>query len=608
MQDVGVGDHDDALRGSQPENAAETGELIATGLTVDLADGRRLLAGVDLVLEPGKLTAIVGPSGSGKSTLLNALSGIRPASSGVVLYNGQDLYRSFAELRHRIGHVPQDEVLHLNLPLRRALTYTAALRFGADADATERNARVTEVLDELGLTERSDITIDRLFGGQQQRASVGLELLTRPSMLFLDEPTSGLDPGYERSVTRLFRELSDGGRTVVVVTHAVASLDLCDSVVFLAPGGKLAYVGEPQGALAWFAAADYPEVFLELEANGDAWAERFAGSDAWRQNVEQPLAAHQTELAALPADAGAAPRTQPSGAGRQVRTLTRRTADVLVSNKGQFRLLTLQAPVIAVLLLVAVGFGNLSSDDPGNRPRIVLAVLMLGAVTMGLVNSCREIVRELPVYRRERTVGLSLRAYIASKFVVLGALGLLQSVVLVAIVISAQDGPEKSVVFGPPILELGLIVFLTALASVALGLAVSAWVATDAAALVLIPVLLIAQLVLSDSIIAIEAKPGLAQLAWVAPSYWGFRGQAASTHMVDIELVCLLRSRVESAGSASQQELFASLFGEAPCRSTWRPTTANVLAAGASLLGLTGAYAGVAAIGLRRRDPRRSRR
>jgi len=89
MQDVGVGDHDDALRGSQPENAAETGELIATGLTVDLADGRRLLAGVDLVLEPGKLTAIVGPSGSGKSTLLNALSGIRPASSGVVLYKAR---------------------------------------------------------------------------------------------------------------------------------------------------------------------------------------------------------------------------------------------------------------------------------------------------------------------------------------------------------------------------------------------------------------------------------------------------------------------------------------------------------------------------------------
>jgi len=359
--------------------------------------------------------------------------------------------------------------------------------------------------------------------------------------------------------------------------------------------------------LAWFAAADYPEVFLELEANGDAWAERFAGSDAGRQNVEQPLAAHHTELAALPADAGAAPRTQPSGAGRQVRTLTRRTADVLVSNKGQFRLLALQAPIIAVLLLV-VGFGNLATDGAGHRPRIVLAVLMLGAVTMGLVNSCREIVRELPVYRRERTVGLSLGAYLTSKFVVLGALGLLQSVVLVAIVVSAQDGPEKSVVFGPPILELGLIVFLTALASVALGLAVSAWVATDAAALVLIPVLLIAQLVLSDSIIAIEDKPGLAQLAWVAPSYWGFRGQAASTHMVDIELVCLLRSRVESAGSASQQELFASLFGEAPCRSTWRPTTANVLGAGASLLGLTGAYAGVAAIGLRRRDPRRSRR
>jgi len=180
--------------------------------------------------------------------------------------------------------------------------------------------------------------------------------------------------------------------------------------------------------------------------------------------------------------------------------------------------------------------------------------------------------------------------------------------VLVVVVVSAQSGPEVSVVISPPILELGLIVFLTALASVAMGLAVSAWVSTDAAALVLIPVLLIGQLVLSDSIIPIDDKPGLAQLARVSPSYWGFRAEAASTHMLDHELICRIRARLDERGNEAEMASFESLFGQAPCRDSWQPTTANVLGAGGALVGLTVLYAAVAAIGLRRRDPRRRRR
>jgi ABC-type multidrug transport system ATPase subunit len=571
----------------------EPGELVARGLVVELPNGRRLLESVDLHLGTSRLTAIVGPSGSGKSTLLNALAGIRPASAGVVEYDGRDLYGCFDRLRHRIGHVPQDEVLHLQLPLGRALNYTARLR-----NATSE--RVDEVLDELGLTERAGVTIARLSGGQQQRASVGLELLTRPTMLFLDEPTAGLDPGYERSVMRSLRELADGGRTVLVVTHAVASLDICDTVVFLAPGGKLAYVGPPAEALGWFGAADYPDVFIELEQRGDEWSVRWLASDLWAANPARPLS--DTGVGPSDGEDLEEPRRR---RGRQLVTLSRRTADVLMSTKGHFRLLLLQAPVIAVLLLVAVGFDNLASEGPGRRPRIVLAVLMLGAVTMGLVNACREIVRELAVYRRERTVGLSLAAYLGSKFVVLGALAFVQTLVLVAVVVSAQDGPEQSVLISPPMLELGLIVFLTALASVAMGLAVSAWVSTDAAALVLIPVLLIGQLVLSDSIIPVEDKPGLGQLAWASPSYWGFRAEASSTHMLEHETICQLRALVDERGNAAEQAGFESLFGQAPCRGGWQPTKRNVAGAGAALAGLIVGFAAIAAVGLRRRDPRR---
>src|SRR6185369_10929831 len=160
------------------------------------------------------------------STLLGALTGQRPADAGEVRYDGRDLYASYDELRQRIGLVPQDDILHPQLTVRRALRFAAELRFPADTSAAERHARVEEVLDELGLIDQATQRISTLSGGQRKRTSVALELLTRPSLLFLDEPTSGLDPGMDKSVMRTLRGLADDGRTVVVVTHNVANLDV----------------------------------------------------------------------------------------------------------------------------------------------------------------------------------------------------------------------------------------------------------------------------------------------------------------------------------------------------------------------------------------------
>ncbi|BCI86539.1 hypothetical protein NIIDMKKI_17450 [Mycobacterium kansasii] len=102
--------------------------------------------------------------------------------------------------------------------------------------AAERNQRIQEVLTELGLSTQADQRIDSLSGGQRKRTSVALELLTKPSLLFLDEPTSGLDPGYEKSVMQTLRSLADDGRSVVVVTHNIAHLNMCDRLLILAPG------------------------------------------------------------------------------------------------------------------------------------------------------------------------------------------------------------------------------------------------------------------------------------------------------------------------------------------------------------------------------------
>ena len=107
-----------------------------------------------------------------------------------------------------------------------------------------------------------------------------MELLTRPSLLFLDEPTSGLDPGLDKSVMQTLRGLADGGRTVIVITHAVANLGLCDRVLLLAPGGTVAYFGPPDGLLPYFGMRDYSDVFEAVTADPPGVTARFTAATA----------------------------------------------------------------------------------------------------------------------------------------------------------------------------------------------------------------------------------------------------------------------------------------------------------------------------------------
>ena len=111
-----------------------------------------LLDDVSFPLGERCLLGVIGPSGAGKSTLLGALTGMRPATAGSVLYDGRDLYANYAELRHRIGLVPQENILHTQLSAHRALGYAAELRFPSDTSPAERTRRIGEVLGELSLS------------------------------------------------------------------------------------------------------------------------------------------------------------------------------------------------------------------------------------------------------------------------------------------------------------------------------------------------------------------------------------------------------------------------------------------------------------------------
>lgn len=516
------------------EEYVDTGGLSfeAIGLSVPVANNRLLLDEVSFSLGECAFMAVVGPSGAGKSTFLNALTGFKPSPIGSVLYGGRDLYASYEDLRQRIGYVPQDDILHPQLQVQQALEYAAELRFPPDVSAGERKQRVVEVMAELGLSERAKLPIHKLSGGQRKRVSIALELLTKPSLLFLDEPTSGLDPGMEKSIMHLLRDLANGGRTVLVVTHSLQSLDVCDRVMFLAPGGKTAFFGPPKEALRYFGKSDFADVFASLENERHAdWKAMFQNHPAYEEYVRKPLAAREIERSHRQPEALPPPKSH--SWFQQFSTLTRRYVAIIASDRRNLALLLLQAPVLGIIILAAMKSDQFNPDliTVHDQVRLVILILVMSVTWMGASNAIREIVKEAPIYRRERSIGMSVSAYIASKVVVLGILTLAQALILTIIATARQNGPPDGAILSFfPLGELFIGVALTGLAAMALGLLLSAAVNTSDKGVTLLPMVLIPQLVLSG-VIQIADKPVLAQLSYLTGAQWGF---AAVGSTVDI--------------------------------------------------------------------------
>ncbi|MFI1715283.1 FHA domain-containing protein [Streptomyces litmocidini] len=536
---VGIGRSAFCLIGGQLVEFTDTGEvsLDVRSLAVTVDHGRKtLLDEVSFPVGEKCLLAVVGPSGAGKSTLLNALTGQRPADRGTVLYDGRDLYRDYAELRQRIGLVPQDDILHLQLTVRRALGYAAELRFPEDTVAAERQARVDEVIRELGLVERADQPIHSLSGGQRKRVSVALELLTKPSLLFLDEPTSGLDPGMDRSVMHMLRGLADDGRTVVVVTHSVLSLDVCDRLLVLAPGGRVAYYGPPGDTLGFFGFEQWPEAFEAFENDRDRdWAGQYRASRFHRRYIADATAGPdvpgRASGSSVPASAGGAVAGEPAPPpkaqswGSQLRTLVRRYAAALSADRT-FLAIMIALPFVMGAMARALSEGSLNPESTLN----VLLILCVGGVLTGSANAVRELVKERSIYRRERAVGLSRSAYLASKVVVLGLITVVQAVVLtlVALIGVPLNVPGGKGVLMPPLVEITLAVALLSFTAMMLGLLVSALVRKEEVTMPLLVLIAIVQVVFCGALLKVRGTPVLEQLAWLVPSRWAFAAMGAT--------------------------------------------------------------------------------
>jgi ABC-type multidrug transport system ATPase subunit/pSer/pThr/pTyr-binding forkhead associated (FHA) protein len=513
----------------------------ALDLRVTVGDGGKqkvLLEGISFPLPERSMMAVIGPAGAGKSTLLNALTGKKPATGGSVYYDYRDLYDNYDELKHRIGLVPQESVTHDQLTAKSALGYAAELRFPPDITEADRSQRVDEVLAELEMTQHANTRIVRLSGGQKKRVNIGLELLTKPSLLFLDEPTSPLDPHLKRELFGQMKKMTENGQSVVVITHDVESklIDQCDRLIVLAPGGRMAYFGPPAEGPKYFSKVigrsieDWADVFQAFADDPSAdWAGTFANSPEYVKYVSSRLSVQpgQQQPRALRPDDEAKPRRR--GSATQVFTMARRYARVLSVDRG-YMIFAVALPIILGLLLRIIpstyGLGGAPGRNAGAQT--LLLILVMAACLSGTANSIREIVKEREIYERERMAGLSAGAYLMSKVLVLGVISVVQALVIVVIGLAGMKMPAKgALVPGPPLLEIAIAVAALCVVSMLLGLVISTLVSKSDQTMPALVVVTMIQVVLSGGVFALSSGAE-AWASMIAPARWGM-GALAST-------------------------------------------------------------------------------
>jgi ABC transport system ATP-binding/permease protein len=461
------------------------GRIIAIGLTKQ-GDQGPILNRASFVAEPGQFVGILGPSGAGKTTLLNALSGLRPAESGKIVFDQTDLYKYLGQLRSLFGYVPQDDIVHSDLTVTEALTFAARLRLPAGTPRLEIVKLVDHTIASLGLSDRVNLKIGRLSGGQRKRVSVGVELLSRPPLLFLDEPTSGLDPLAEFKLMELLRRLADTGCTVVCTTHVMENVYLMDQIAIISDG-RVVFQGAPDEARSKFGVTRLSALYDALQMIDPKNLPPFEPTLPSEPEQERPAAvplAKKKRAFALP-------------------ILLQRQFAIFQADVKNLLILLAQPIIIGALV------AWVASD-----PQLDQFFAYIATLWFGCSNSAQEIVRELPIYRRERLVGLSRGGYLTTKFLWMGGLTAIQSLLIYATIAIGHLGTN-----GAAHLQIiGLI--LLAFAATGIGLTVSAFAKTPMQAVMLVPLLLIPQILFSGFTVSVgDMSPPVLTISQIMPSF-----------------------------------------------------------------------------------------
>jgi ABC-type multidrug transport system ATPase subunit/pSer/pThr/pTyr-binding forkhead associated (FHA) protein len=514
---------------------------------VNTNKGRKaILNNVSLSILPREFIALVGGSGAGKTTLMDALNGFRRSPQGRVLVNGDDLYRNYDAYRPNMGYVPQSDILHTGLTIRHALRYTALLRLPQDTGWKAINQRIQQVLQQVDMLEQIDQPITSLSGGQRKRVSIAAELLSDPNLFFLDEPTSGLDPGLDKRMMFTLNTLADAGRTIVLTTHATNNIiGQCDHVAFMSDG-RLVYYGPPEQAIQFFGAVDFADIYSKVDKPKGSvhWESQFKGSTQYQQYVvDRQNALKQNRAGSSPRRNNLLASFNPLRPLRQFGILAWRYIDLILNSLFRMFILLAVMPIIGILLLFIANAKALVGDTPGRIDQILqqdgyyniandaqklLLMLALSVILLGVFAAAYEIVRERPIYARERMVNLGILPYLASKVAVLIGFGLAQCFALLLVVGLKVSFPWDGVLL-PAILEMFITLVLALLVGISMGLFVSALVKNDSVVIYLVLVVLFIQIIFSGVLFEL---PGPAKaLSYLTPTRWAMEGLGASVDM-----------------------------------------------------------------------------
>lgn len=554
---------------------------------------------VDLSIEPGEFTAIIGGSGAGKTTLLNCLSGMADFTSGDVLINGESIRSGGRSIRSIIGYVPQKDIVYDDLTLEHMLVYSAKLRMPKDVSSREIDEKISEVLDMVELTAHRKTIISRLSGGQKKRASIAVELLASPKLFFLDEPSSGLDPGTEKHLMQMLKKLAASGKTVIMVTHTVQNVGMCDRIICMGNGGRLCYSGKSSELLDFFGKQNMTDIYDDLNENSVSVSERFRRRSEEYGSEAPPQPVFPVVSAKKKVDFGRSVK--------QFGVMTMRYAEIMFNSHMRLILLGLM-PVILTFIVCAAfqADGNIFNilGITINRTSLPFAVaedtmkllfsFSCAAFWVGIFNSVQEISKERVIYERERFAGIGPVPYVFSKFAVIGVLCIIQSAIMTVLFIflcdtcATIDGNTDSVtaiqlamnsdgiVFtnGGMWFEFFLTVFLAVLSAMALGLAISA-AASNEMALVICPICLLPQILFSG--VACTLSGFSETISKIITCRWSCIAFFTSTDINSMYMSCKYDMGVwditEFSNGFGVDEAYSQyttyLFGLDPVKSAW---------------------------------------
>jgi ABC-type multidrug transport system ATPase subunit/ABC-type multidrug transport system permease subunit len=443
---------------------------------------------ISLMIPPGEFVAILGPSGAGKTTLALALAGQIPVSGGDVYYNGLPLRKFLGAFATSIGYVSQQNLLRPELTVWETMTEQSMVRLPRDSLMAERRERIREVLEMLDITSLKNRRIAELSGGEAKRVHVGVELLSSPTVIFLDEPLAGLDPGLVHRFMELFRQLADKGHTLLLTTHTLEQLDLCDRMLFVNQG-RLFFDGPPRDAIIRFGVPSLAALYEKIRVNPAA----INPATSVKPAVEGDMA----DQKALP-PVNNSYRKKPIHPVRQLALLISRYAKIVWRDTKNLMLIVVQAPMIALLL------GLVFDRTTTFVPLSFYFCLTIASVWMGGVNTVREFAREWPHFNREYRIGLSVIAYVGAKIILFSTVGFLQTILF---------GFTLHAAFPPFVLSFNALIVLCAasFSGVILGLCISAFSAKTSQAVSWLPIVFIPQIFFSGILMPFDQMAQVGQ-------------------------------------------------------------------------------------------------